>query len=61
MRLRCVVCNRTSHMRLGRLCAACARSYDRARDSDATALSLITWAASRARRFNRASRARSAR
>jgi hypothetical protein len=52
---RCIVCrqpNDTAFEETLRaywgLCRACARSYDRARDKDATTLALITWAANRA-------------
>jgi hypothetical protein len=52
---RCIVCrqpNDTAFEETLRAywgpCRACARSYDRARDKDATTLALITWAANRA-------------
>jgi hypothetical protein len=54
-RHRCVVCDEPIFW-LAQLCLACRRSYDRARDVDATTMALLSWAAKRARRSQLAKR-----
>lgn len=50
--LSCVVC--AERPRAGALfCAACARSWDRDAEKDATIAAAVAWAARRARRFER--------
>lgn len=50
MRL-CVVCFERPANKIGFLCQLCGRSYDQSQQRSVTTLSIIEWAATRARRF----------
>lgn len=53
----CVVCQkRPISGRLGIFCRVCGNSYDRVIVVDATMMTIIEWAAKRARRFARGAR-----
>ena len=50
---KCIVCIRPVVTHKGAMCTNCCEAYDRLNARDSTALGLIRWAASRARRMQK--------
>ncbi len=52
----CVICQERPSASVNHMCKQCGKSYDRCAFSDVTVWCAMTWAAKRARRFERARR-----